>query len=129
MGQCGCGDFKASWKLQGPGNTLYAIEIYNGCRDCETPVGLVVYRMTRKGDEFFYDETAKLPELPMRAYGSDKNGDAQSAIRVLDPRVLREHLSKWAKGVADEYDVEGAMHDGVEECLRPALYESQGKKP
>lgn len=65
MGECGCGNFSAKWKLPGPNGVLYAIEVYPGCSYCDNPAGVVVYRVRTDDDAF---DVAGLPELPIQVY-------------------------------------------------------------
>lgn len=91
MGQCGCGDFSAWWQMPGPDAIVYAVELYGGCEDCDTPVAVRLYRMDEDRD-FWVDD---LPEIPIMSYApADTSQDGELFLPVLHPNALEKLLVK-----------------------------------
>lgn len=87
MGQCGCGDFYPDFKLPGPDGILYAIQLYRGCHECHTPVGVIVSRL--KGDEI---ETWDAQELPDLEFNEISESYHEALLPVVEPTVVAKHL-------------------------------------
>jgi len=52
MGQCGCGDINLIAARPVPGTDgVLAVDEYRGCRECETPIGLMLFFFNPEGQE------------------------------------------------------------------------------
>ena len=82
MGECGCGELSPR-EVVSIGGDVLAIEIYPGCRDCHTPLGLTLYFFTPEGAEEFM-------LTPTRALVADRYGleSGWLAFPILDPQKL-----------------------------------------
>lgn len=56
MCECGCSTGNTIFELPGPGKTIYLLEFGHGCRDCETPAGVIISKIQRNSPDY-------LPEL------------------------------------------------------------------
>lgn len=91
MGQCGCSDFQPDFKIAGPGDYTYVVSVYRSCDHCETPAGVLIYKMSPEDcDEW---DVHRLPEVEI--------SDVGTLIAVLDPKELWKQLT--ARGVDMEY--------------------------
>jgi hypothetical protein len=102
--ECGCGEFSPSYQFAGPDGLTYTLSIYPGCKDCETPAGVVINRMTPE-DVSEWD-VASVPQLPIVAY-SKRSVSGECGIPVLDSRLLTEKIAEAISPLADvakEYD-------------------------
>jgi hypothetical protein len=115
MGQCGCGDFNASLKLPGPAGTLYAIQLYYPCAQCETGAAVIIHRLTEA--EATQWGVPDLPEPRWAEYGEA----AEHWIQVLDPDRLKERMTAFARESGSEYDPVGLVEDAVDHCLVDAI--------
>lgn len=62
MCECGCGDYAAFAKMQGPPGIIYAVELHYPCNNgCGTPAGIVIYRFDEAEAKSW--EADKLPEV------------------------------------------------------------------
>jgi hypothetical protein len=98
MGVCGCGDFYGDFKFKGPGRDWYVLQIYRPCSYCETPLGVILYRMNKKDQELWRVED--IPELEIKDIGTS------ISILELDP------IKKAAFEDA-EVDLDLAIIDGM----------------
>lgn len=88
MGQCGCGDFYPDFKLPGPDGALYAIQLYRGCHECQTPVGVIITRL--KGAEEIEDwEAQHAPDL---AFNEISEGLQEVLLPIVEPTTVAKHL-------------------------------------
>jgi hypothetical protein len=119
MGECGCGNFDATFRLPGPDKLTYVIQIYPSCNDCSTPVGLIVHRMTSEDLQLW--DAEHLPELFF-----DKQWDDSAAIPIIHPEKLLGVLQELAGGdAAGEYEIDGFLQDHVPEAVREAVFRSR----
>jgi hypothetical protein len=102
MCQCGCSEFYRRFKLPGPDEFWWVIEISHGCRECSTPAGIIVSRLGAEHK----DELEAIPELKLAAPKMFTR--TEFPFIVADPgrlcavgieAVLRSH------GVADEHEL------------------------
>jgi len=114
MGSCGCGDTRADFRFPAPGGDVYVLDIYDSCADCQTPAGIVLYRMTKRQAEF-WDAKSAAP-LDVTEEGV--------LVPLVDPAVLARLMGAWAKPVRDEYDADGLCADAVEAVFRDAVAET-----
>ena len=108
MGACGCGDFQGHYKFSGPEDITYVLQVYTGCRSCDTPAGVIIYAMDP--EELGLWGAEDLPDLPFT------NGDA--SIPVLHPKKLHDKLMECMKWMAEE-----ALGEGMRDFGR-AVYET-----
>ena len=84
MGACGCGNFNANFKFKGPGDSTYVFQLYAACSYCNTPAGVILYKMSPEDcADWCVDD---LPDVEIR--------DVGTLIGVVDPGVLLKELSK-----------------------------------
>lgn len=107
MGECGCGDFVGDFKFPGPGKDIYVLDVYPGCRDCDTPAGIVIYRFTPKEAGEWGCE--RVEKLDISSIGT--------GIPVLDPNILKKKMRAFAEPVKEEYDADGLVQDAVDDCF------------
>lgn len=82
MGECGCGDFHYSTARKIGGNTL-AVQIYDGCPYCDTPVGVILHLMNKQDCK----------DWQVKSDGELKAGDmdnCQLNVPIIDPEQLAE---------------------------------------
>ncbi len=90
MGQCGCGDFQPAFKFEGPGDDTYIFQAYPSCNYCNTPAGIILYRMDQKDCKTWGVE--HISEI--------KISDIGNFFGMIDPKVLEEGLNKLLPEVA-----------------------------
>ena len=84
MGACGCGVPAPQWRLPTIENAPeYAIEVHNGCKYCETPVGVILYEINQSNPM-----TKDWDTLPLLEF----NECHESAIAVISPNALMTAL-------------------------------------
>ncbi len=120
MGECGCGDFAAEWKLPGPNGVLYAIEVYPGCSYCDNPAGVVVYRVRTDDDAF---NVAGLPDLPIGVYQREPLFEGQASDPVSGEAFIPiTHTGAVLELIAERFgDVTVLEDDGDEVPLRDQI--------
>lgn len=116
MGDCGCGDFGAHFKLPAPDGNTYVLQIYDSCPDCDTGAGLIVHRMT---EEELRGWTAwATPELPWNRWSREY---AERFIPILHPAKLRaalvEHVKTAWRRVAKRDRGEDALAELLDEAF------------
>ena len=111
MGQCGCGNYGGEFRLPGPGKDIYVIEFYGGCKDCDTPAGIVLYRMNEQEQAQW--GALDLPELDM------KNWDAGRLLPVMHLSDLQGRLQGYLETVVEEIS--------SEEMTREAAFDTWSK--
>ena len=104
MGECGCGQDCPEVRIDGADGYHYGIELYPGCRYCDTPVAVTIHRY---GDEAASDMLEHIPAPDIR--GDDYYG--AFPIPILDPKHLRAALLNMLPeaDALDEYDVREAV--------------------
>lgn len=88
MCQCGCiesGDF---WKLPGPNKSFYVLQKYPGCKDCDSPMGLIVTKYYPKDFKMFDVKYHK--DFPLR-----KKPEETGEIEFLSRKDLSDKLKKF----------------------------------
>jgi hypothetical protein len=81
MGECGCP--RMDYRFPGPHGTVYALELYPGCHDCETPVGIAIHKLSSDDRQV----CEGLPELPF--VGNE------FAEPLIEPTTLLEALKEY----------------------------------
>lgn len=120
MCECGCVGMGPKYKLPGPIGTTYTIQVYPGCRDCGTPIGLVVSHFAAEvANDHAIEDVApmKLEEV--------FSGHSEAAITILHPPNLRHELASFLLGAAvvgDKIEAEVTAEDAVDHCLRAVLF-------
>jgi hypothetical protein len=111
MGQCGCGDYRAAFKLPGPDGIWYAFQRHRGCRDCGVVAGVIVYRHDAEGARTW--DVERLPNLPVYSYDEEGGVEGECAIPVLDATQLQDRI---AEAFAEVYasDDELTAEDAVD---------------
>ena len=92
MGRCGCGDFDADFKLQGPDEVVYGIAVYRGCSSCGNPAGIMFHKMDKADQELW--DMDNVPELKILPHGR--------LLCVLDPEEVKEGLLSFAEEMFSE---------------------------
>lgn len=117
---CGCGDFNPSLKFKGPNGQVYALELFNGCEDCGTSVGVIVYCLEEAAAV-----ARQLHELPDLQFSTGGTEYTEAMVKVLDAELLGKKLLE----LVEEYEVDDptVVPELVEEGLRDALCDSQAK--
>lgn len=87
MGECGCGNFYPEFKFPGPDGSVYALQVYRGCEGCQTPVGVIISRLT--GEEIEEWDVEHLPELPFHDISENYR---EYLVQVADPMKVAQHL-------------------------------------
>ncbi len=116
MGQCGCGDFDGLVRFAGPDGTTYVLEVYPGCRDCDTGVMVTIYKMDQQ--EAVSWRIEELPEWKFEGRPAWEN------VRIVDHRRLQARLDADHAEHAGEYEIDGFIHDFAAESLRNACGET-----
>ncbi len=80
MGECGCGSFYPSFKFKGPGKDTYVLQVYPSCDYCNTPAGVILYRMSPKEARQWDLDDVPEKEIPF----------VGMVIPVIDPEVFKE---------------------------------------
>ena len=137
MGQCGCADFTDGYKLKGPDGIWYFICVYLPCRYCDTPGGVVIYRLKEEfaKDCGFLDDTR---DFPINTYSKGKGEtDGETLIPIVHPKSLAKKLTKFLHGMRNEKDfpyfdkvmaeiiAEDFAEQGVLESIEATLKEHQ----
>jgi len=111
MGQCGCGNFNGIARIKAPNKTWYVIQIYPGCRYCDTSAGVLLHQMTSKELKEDWD-CEDLPVLEVSPYGLN--------IPVLHYNEVAkqtvESLQDWVDDV-DDYSFRDAVHKISQEWI------------
>lgn len=116
MGQCGCGDFAAQHKIPGPDGTVYSVQVYDSCSECQTPAGVILTKHDAESREMW--DVDHLPDLREDGYGG-------YTIPVLHPKDLVKTMLAWAgPGIEEDYAADGLIQDAVSECFRDAVWET-----
>lgn len=110
MCECACGNIEGQLRFPAPDGDVYILDIYPGCRDCDTPAGVTIYRFTQAEVAEWHVGDAR----PLRV------DNAGAAVSVIGARVLAETMLSWLRAVDGEYEAEGAIEDGVDECFYTA---------
>jgi len=96
MGACGCGDFVPQYKFEGPGDTVYTLEVINGCRYCEeVPKGVVISQLNTEDQEMFCVDV--VPDLKF----NDRDFK-EAPIEIMSREWLTEKLKAGLNGVLDD---------------------------
>ena len=95
MPVCNCDQHRATHRFAGPGKTVYAFTLTNGCDNCGVGVYAQIHRFTREEAE--RAGILGLPEVPLRDIHADYGG-RQAEFHVWDPlrlaAALEERLSE-----------------------------------
>lgn len=106
MGDCGCGDFQGDFKFKGPNNDWYVLQVYPPCDYCETPAGVIIYRMGKEDQELW--RVDEIPEVKILDIGT--------AVWVLDAEKLKRN---------DVFeDMETDVHHAMLEAVNSAISEN-----
>jgi len=122
MCECGCGDL-APDKVVRLGDKVLAIEIYPGCRDCETGLMVVLNLFTQERAEDFMLETTEIFE-------PDEQGYAEISMPILGPDDLIEVVKEMEKDgnpLTDYESLSDWLSDHGLELLQRALSIQMGK--
>lgn len=120
MGECGCGNFNADLQLPGPDGLTYIIQVYPSCTYCDTPIGLIIHRMTSEQVRSW--DAEQLPE-------PNWDDDNSTVVTILHPTVVLDVLRKLAgSGKSDEYEIDGFLQDHVGEAVREAVFRDDHTK-
>jgi hypothetical protein len=111
MCECGCGDFHPDFKITTP-EYIYAIQIYTGCHDCDTPAGITFERFKANDeDSILLWDLKHVPE--MWFWGP---GESKFDIDIFDRRILKKALKEFAVGLtSDDYDFDGFVDDAIDD--------------
>lgn len=123
MGSCGCGDGFGDFHFPGPGGTVYTLQVYRGCPDCETPLGVFLSRYKPEGAASLeWEEALESPPAPW----NDRN---EVPVAILDPEALRKVLCEYlgADLGLNREDLEITLEDAFRECLPKALQATREK--
>ncbi|MDX1527023.1 MAG: hypothetical protein R3337_00260 [Gammaproteobacteria bacterium] len=113
MGECGCGNTHPDFRFPGPPGVVYGVQFYQGCRDCDTPAGVIFYRWDENDDAEWFEG---VPELPFRPFSDGVHADY--ALAVVGSERLVTALQKHLGGEpVDEY-VGREVHDALEEAIQ-----------
>lgn len=115
MGECGCANFSARWKMRAPKGGWYYIDVYLPCNNgCETPAGVRVGLLSAADAKSWGLDDVE--ELPLAACLGEV------LIGVLHPDQLVLSLRKGLAGIhADLDDCEDDEERGL--CLDEAVAE------
>jgi hypothetical protein len=89
MGECGCGG-QLDYKFPGPAGSTYALELYSGCPDCGTPVGVSIHRLRTVKDREYHEHVTELPFI-----GSVGDGACEFAEPIIEPDTLLSALEEY----------------------------------
>jgi len=104
-------------RFPAPNGDVYILDTYEGCRECGTAAGVTLYRFTTaEAAEWCVDDASILPV--------DNMG---TGVSVVDPRILKQMMLEWLAGYGGEYDAEGAIQDGIDECFLAAAMKTVGE--
>lgn len=112
MGQCGCGEFNGYAQFPGPGDTVYVIDFYVGCKDCDESPGPTLYRMTR--EELAEWGCEDLPQADFNDYG-------MLALTPLFGVTLRKNLVAELEGEVP--DIDELLKDSLADAMRASAVE------
>ncbi len=109
MGSCGCGDFAYDDAYQ-VGKNLLAVQVYQGCGYCDTPIGVVLHLMTPK-EAKNWDATAT------EKFDPGEDGYADLHIPVIHPEDLI--AAARSQEFRDEYgDLDLTEYDNLADVLK-----------
>ena len=116
MGRCGCAEYQYHSKLKAD-DGWYAVAIYPGCCDCDTPCGVIV-DWYADGEWFLED----VPEAPRGAPDT-------LTIPIVNGRELAKRVRGLAKDYLDQIDDElcSEVESAVHEAARRATTEEPGE--
>jgi len=123
MCECGCGDL-APDKVVRLGDKVLAIEVYPGCRDCETGLMVVLNLFTQERAEDFFDLE------PTEIFEPDEQGYAEISMPILGPDDLIEVVKEMEKDgnpLTDYESLSDWLSDHGLELLQRALSIQMGK--
>ncbi len=111
MGQCGCGDYHPEFQFPGPDGSVYTLEIYDSCRYCETPMGVVVTHHRKLTDENDDYAVRELPLLPF----TDLGDSLSASVPLVDPNCLLKVMEIEVEGcdVLMTSEVVGFIQDAM----------------
>lgn len=112
MGSCGCGDFGGLAQFPGPGDTVYVLDLYCGCRDCDESPGPTIRRLTQEEMEEW-----DCQDLPQADFG--RFGDL--AITPLFGATLRRLLTRELE--PEVPDINELLRDCLADCMMEAAGE------
>lgn len=116
MGECGCGEMDND-KVVRMGKNIMGIEIYPGCRYCDTGIIVTLNLFTRKEAKVFDLEASE-------TFAPDEHGFSQLNFPIIGPDDLVEVIEKMAEAEGmgeDGYSLSDWMHDHGLELLQSAL--------
>lgn len=122
MGQCGCGDLNLDkvWRI---GDFYLVADRYMSCRDCQTPIGVMLSIFTKK--------EAKDWGLKSEGKFEPENGYAEKPLPFFDVAALVKAAEKCEVNKSlGEYDsLADILHDYGLELIQEAFRIFQEKHP
>lgn len=101
MCECGCSMGGPDYRFIGPSGYWYGIRIYGGCRNCDAPAGVDVFKMD--GDQYRQFDGKHTPLLEFN------NGMA--SLAVLHPRQLIDAAKRDGMEIDEDAYGEGEVAD------------------
>ena len=121
MGACGCGDFYADKVYKLPSGTWVAIQLYPGCRDCDTPLGVMVHVFNAKGAKDW-----RLADGEVEHVTPDEYGALLGGLPMLTPDDLLTAVKEIGYEVGEGKDQYATLAEYIEdqgrELLRSAFF-------
>lgn len=92
MGQCGCTEVKADWKIIDTAGNTWLFGVYPSCQDCQGPAAVMIH-CVRPKDRHLYD-VEDVPDF-------DLGPDGIAFIDVVSTDAVRDCMRRAIEGYRD----------------------------
>ena len=117
MGACACGEFCGIARFPGPKNTWYVLGIYQGCSECHTDAGLVLYRFEKDQQDMWEVEESRRLNVQHRGL-PEWQPEAEGYIPVVDEGEVRRVLVEKSREHWEDYH---SLDPFLQDHLKAAL--------
>ena len=111
MGECGCTAYDAILRFKGPRGITYVLDIYPGCDECCSPVGVIIYAFDKKARKHWGSDD--VPEIEI-------DRDEGTCIPIIHKEDLMKLTRKIYEGDEEMGDI---CEEGIDACFRDAAFE------
>lgn len=108
MGQCGCADGFGDYKMRGE-KGWYVIQLYPGCNDCDTPLGIELYYYA--DDDHLLDCIEKVPDITAKLQREATNGNCLALAMFSRHDLIEEPALKEIADPSEYASVQDLVSD------------------
>lgn len=112
MGQCGCGDYQGDFKFKGSDDFTYVLQVYASCDYCDTPAGVIIYRMSPEDCSMWDVDHLKEVEI----------SDIGTCVAVIHPHELEKEINETIESLEG---VESDFHYAFQRCVYKAIKDNR----